>query len=235
MTAEGGRFTAIDAPLARFRQRLPLLPASSSAPPPLSTQPVRLGWSFNTPVNFVAQVWTGVPLTHPDGAALSLLAKMLRAAYLHREIREKGGAYGGMASYDAETGLFSCLSYRDPHLLRTLEVFIAAAEWGAKGGFSATDLEEALLAVFADLDRPLSPGGRGAQEFANWQQGLTLQLRQECRDRLLAVSRGDLMRVAELYLLKGRSQSAISVIASEEALLRANAEMKEQPFTLARI
>ncbi len=140
-----------------------------------------------------------------------------------------------MASYDAETGLFSCLSYRDPHLLRTLEVFVAAAEWGAKGGFSAADLEEALLAVFADLDRPLSPGGCGAQEFANWQQGLTLEIRQECRDRLLAVTRSDLMRVAELYLLEQRSQSAISVIAGEETLLRANAETKEQPFSLARI
>ena len=174
-------------------------------------------------------------MTHPDGAALSLLAKLLRAGYLHREIREKGGAYGGMANYDAETGLFSCLSYRDPQLLRTLEVFGAAAEWGAKGGFSAADLEEALLAVFADLDRPLSPGGRGAREFANWQQGLTLEIRQECRDRLLAVTRTDLMRVAGLYLLEGKKQSAVSVIAGEEALLRANAEGKENPFTIERI
>jgi Zn-dependent M16 (insulinase) family peptidase len=201
----------------------------------LAAHPVRLGWSYNTPVNFVAQVWTGVPLTHPDGAALSLLAKLLRAGYLHREIREKGGAYGGMASYDAETGLFSCLSYRDPQLLRTLEVFTAAAEWGANGGFSAADLEEALLAVFADLDRPLAPGGCGAREFANWQQGLTLEIRQECRDRLLAVTRPDLMRVAGIYLLDGKTQSAISVIAGEETLLRANAEGKENPFVIARI
>jgi hypothetical protein len=235
VTAEAGSFAAIDAPMARFRERLPILSASSHAPSPLSAQPVRLGWSFNTPVNFVAQVWTGVPLTHADGAALSLLAKLLRAGYLHREIREKGGAYGGMSSYDAESGLFSCLSYRDPHLLRTLEVFVAAAEWGARGGFSAADLEEALLAVFADLDRPLSPGGCGAQEFANWQQGLTLEIRQECRDRLLAVTRSDLMLVADRYLLAGRSKSAISVIAGEEALLRANAEGKESPFTIARI
>ena len=235
VTAEAGRFGAIDAPLGRFRQRLPTLAASSNTPPALAAHPVRLGWSFNTPVNFVAQVWTGVPLTHPDGAALSLLAKLLRSGYLHREIREKGGAYGGMANYDAETGLFSCLSYRDPQLLRTLEVFTAAAEWGASGGFSAADLEEALLAVFADLDRPLAPGGSGAREFANWQQGLTLQIRQECRERLLAVTRTDLMRVAGLYLLEGSKQSAISVIAGEETLLRANAEGKENHFTIARI
>lgn len=235
VTAEAGRFAAIDAPLAQFRQRLPVVAGKSRASAPLRVQPVRLGWSYNTPVNFVAQVWPGVALTHPDGAALSLLAKLLRAGYLHREIREKGGAYGGMASYDAESGLFSCLSYRDPHLLRTLDVFVAAAQWGASGGFSAADLDEALLAVFADLDRPLSPGGSGAQEFANWQQGLTLQVRQKCRDRLLAVTRSDLMRVAELYLLEGRAQSAISVIAGEETLLRANAEAKEHPFTIARI
>lgn len=235
VTAEAGRFAAIDAPLAHFRQRLPTLPANCVDPAPLRAKPVRLGWSYNTPVNFVAQVWPGVALTHPDGAALSLLAKLLRAGYLHREIREKGGAYGGMANYDAESGLFSCLSYRDPHLLRTLDVFVAAAEWGASGGFSAADLEEALLAVFADLDRPLSPGGSGSQEFANWQQGLTLEVRQAFRGRLLAVTRNDLMRVAELYLLEGRAQSAISVIAGEETLLRANAESKDLSFTIERI
>jgi Zn-dependent M16 (insulinase) family peptidase len=235
ITAEADGFAAIDPPLAHFRRRLPTLPARGNELAPLVAQPVRLGWSYNTPVNFVAQVWPGVALTHPDGAALSLLAKILRASYLHREIREKGGAYGGMASYDAESGLFSCLSYRDPQLLRTLDVFVAAAEWGASGGFSAADLEEALLAAFADLDRPLSPGGSGAQEFANWQQGLTLKIRQECRDRLLAVTRKDLMAVAGHYLLEGRAQSAISVIAGEETLLRANAEGKAPPFTIERI
>lgn len=235
VTAEAGGRGAIDGALAHFRNRLPHLPESRVTSPPLVAQSVRLGWSFNTPVNFVAQVWKGVPLTDPDGAALSLLAKLLRAGYLHREIREKGGAYGGMASYDAESGLFSCLSYRDPQLLRTLEVFTSAAEWGASGGFSTSDLEESLLAVFADLDRPLSPGGCGAQEFANLQQGLTLEIRQECRDRLLSVTRSDLMRVADLYLLSGQEVSAISVIASEDALLRANAETEGLPFTIERI
>lgn len=235
VTAEEGRFAAVDAPLARFRQRLPHHPVNGVTPPPHALQPVRLGWSYNTPVNFVAQVWRGVPFTHADGAALSLIAKLLRAGYLHREIREKGGAYGGMASYDVETGLFSCLSYRDPQLLRTLEVFADAAEWGAKGAFSDADLEEALLAVFADLDRPLAPGGSGAQEFANWQQGLTLEMRQEYRDRLLVVTRSDLMRVAEFYLVEGKGLSAVSVIASEDVLLRANAEGRGAPFTIERI
>ena len=235
VTAEAGCFVVIDSSLTQFRQRLPVGNGEVPTLPHLSAQPVRLGWIFNTPVNFVTQVWSGVPLTHPDGAALSLLAKLLRAGYLHREIREKGGAYGGMAGYDAESGLFSCLSYRDPHLLRTLDVFTAAVQWGADGEFSATDLEEALLAVFADLDRPLSPGGSGAQEFANRQQGLTLEVRQECRDRLLAVTRKDLMRVAGEYLLGGSGKSAVSVIAGEEALLKANQSAKDHPFTLARI
>jgi Zn-dependent M16 (insulinase) family peptidase len=64
---------------------------------------------------------------------------------------------------------------------------------------------------------------------------LTLEIRQACRDRLLAVTRTDLMRVADLYLREGKKHSAISVIAGEETLLRANAEGKDNPFTIERI
>ena len=81
---------------------------------------------------------------------------------------------------------------------------------------SAESLKEAILAVFSDLDKPLSPAGAGAQEFANLRQGMTLEMRNRMRAKLLTVDVAALSRVVQTYLQQG--QSAVSVLAGEAAL-----------------
>jgi hypothetical protein len=164
---------------------------------------------------------------------LTVLSKLLRAEFLHREIREKGGAYGGLASYSAEAGLFSLLSYRDPHILRTLNVYDQAIAWAVAGDYPEDSVKEAVLAVFSDLDKPLSPAGAGGQEFANIRQGMTLEMRNQMRQQLLSVNADALQRVARRYLLQG--QSATAVLAGEAALLEANEKLAEKSLELRKI
>jgi presequence protease len=194
-----------------------------------------LGWASSVPVSYVTRVFPTVPFAHEDSGGLMVLAKLLKAGFLHREIREKGGAYGGMASANPETGLLSLLSYRDPHLVRTLKVYDDAARWAVDGGFTEKDIQEAILAVFAEIDKPLSPGGRGFREFANIRQGLTRELRQELRRKVLATDRNALRRLAHTYLVERRQQSAVSVISGEDVLKKANAELGEEHLEIRRI
>ncbi|KXS47524.1 MAG: peptidase M16C associated domain-containing protein, partial [Marinobacter sp. T13-3] len=77
-------------------------------------------WLTSTQVNFCAKAYPTVPVDHPDAAALTVLGGFLRNGYLHRAIREKGGAYGGGAGQDSVTGVFRFFSYRDPRLGETL-------------------------------------------------------------------------------------------------------------------
>ncbi len=193
----------------------------------------RQGWIWSLPVNYVTRAFRAVPFNHPDSAALTVLSKLLRAEFLHREIREKGGAYGGLASYNSEGGIFSMLSYRDPHILRTLDIFEQAIDWAAGGEFSDESVKEAILAVFSDLDKPLSPAGAGAQEFANLRQGMTLKMRNRMRQQLLAVDAEAIKLVADKYLKPGGS--AVSVLAGEAALLQANEQLGEQALELQKI
>ena len=67
---------------------------------------------LHMPVNFAARAVRAVPMVHPDAPALQVAARLLTNGYLHREIREKGGAYGGGAFYDAAEGFFGFYSYR---------------------------------------------------------------------------------------------------------------------------
>lgn len=239
VASEGKAFPAVSDALGEFLESVPgqeILPGlRPSEGGRFESVSRNLGIAASVPVSYCARVFRCVPYAHPDTAGLLVLAKLLRSGYLHREIREKGGAYGGMAGHSAESGLFSMLSYRDPHIVRTLRVFDQAAEWAAAGRFEDEAVKEAILGVFSDLDTPRSPGGRAALEFGFRRQGLTRAMRQRLRDGVLAVERRDLARLADQYLLQGREGSAVAVMASQEALERANRELGPESLAIEKV
>jgi len=236
VTAEKEGFGVIEPALETFLAALsPGEQAGQNLQRPAPYDVKASGWIAPVPVAYVARVFPAVPLEHPDGAALMVLAKLLRGDYLHREIREKGGAYGGMANYDAQTGMFAMLSYRDPHVLRTLDVYRDAARWAADGNFASVDIKEAILGVFGQIDRPLSPKGKGLREFHYILQGWSPEARQAFRERILSVDADRLAAVARRYLIEGWETSAVSVVAGEDMLQEANSRPGGADLKLERI
>ena len=236
VVAEERYLTEIEGHLNGFLEALPAGGPATAAPRlPQAGGSRCSGWIAPVPVSYVARVFCTVPMSHPDAAGLMVLARLLRGGYLHREIREKGGAYGGMASYDATAGLLSLLSYRDPHLVRTLKVYRDAVHWAASGDFDSQQIQEAVLGVFSALDRPLSPAGKGAREFHYQLQRLTDEVRQEFRRRLLAVDAASLAALAQRYLADGWQASAVAVVSGEPQLQEANRLLSQETLTLGRI
>lgn len=219
LTAEQDQLDSASNAFTSFIQALPEGHVRANAAlEKVTPKAAQLGWATSIPVSYVTRCFRTIPYAHADAAALNVLATLLRANFLHREIREKGGAYGGMASNSSDGGIFCMLSYRDPHLERTLEVYTQALEWVESGAFGAQEIKEAVLSVFSSYDRPKAPSGRAAAEFACHLQGLTYSMRQQFRDNLLNVTHADLLRVARTYLNNPQSVQAISIISSEEKL-----------------
>ena len=102
-------------------------------------------WIANTQVNFCAKAFATVPIDHPDAAPLTILGGFLRNGYLHRAIREQGGAYGGGASQDSNTASFRFYSYRDPRLEQTLQDFDHAINWLLETDHDEEQLEQAIF------------------------------------------------------------------------------------------
>lgn len=195
---------------------------------------LREGWSTESAVNFVAAAFPTVRLEHADSAALAVIAKLLRSLYLHREIREKGGAYGGFALYSSEDGVFSLASYRDPHIVATLNVFDGAFGFLRSGGFSETDVKEAILQVCSEVDKPDPPGPAARKAFFRRVIGLSDDIRERFKQRLIGLSRREVMTAAEQYFGGGLNQCSVAVIGSEEKLREANAKLPE-PLALFKI
>ena len=175
-------------------------------------EPRRECWVVNSQVSFCAKAFPTVPAAHADAAALTVLAGYLRNGFLHRAIREQGGAYGGGASYDASTAAFRFFSYRDPRIAGTLEDFDASVAWMAEGTRSATaaaGLEEAILGVISALDKPGSPAGEAKQDFHNRRFGRDYAQRMAFRQAVLNVTLEDLRRVSACYLQADQASIAV--------------------------
>ncbi|KAL2918155.1 Mitochondrial presequence protease [Polyrhizophydium stewartii] len=168
---------------------------------PISPSHELRNYPMDLGVNYTARAFTGVPYTHHrDAASLKILASLLTTHYLHRELREKGGAYGGGARYSALEGVFSFMSYRDPpRAQRTLATLDAAVEWalGVAGRVGVEELEQAKLEAFRAMDRPVDAAHEGLAWF---QYGLDREILQAHRDELFKVTLQDVERVARMVL-----------------------------------
>ncbi|MGO1659728.1 MAG: insulinase family protein [Marinobacter sp.] len=169
----------------------------------------REAWLTSTQVNFCARAYSTVPIDHPDSAALTVLGGFLRNGYLHRAIREKGGAYGGGAAQDSVNGNFRFFSYRDPRLAETLEDFDEALVWLQETDHEYQELEESILGVIGQLDRPRSPAGAARHAFHNRLFGRSPEQRARFRERVLSVTLDDLKRVAATWLVPEKASTAV--------------------------
>ncbi len=211
-----------------FRATLAQLwPASSDATgfsnfaiPPVSEQ-VKQAWITNTQVNFCAKAYPTVPADHPDAAPLTVLGGFLRNGFLHRTIREQGGAYGGGASQDNTIAAFRFYSYRDPRLSETLADFDAALTWLQNTQHSAQSLEEAILGVVSSIDKPGSPAGEAKTTYQAELFGRTREKREQFRNRVVKVSIEDLQRVAATYLVPEKASFGLVSHAGQREKLEA--------------
>ena len=201
----------------------------------LENETPREGWSTSTAVSFVGQTFETVRMAHEDSPALSVISKILRSKYLHREIREKGGAYGGFAIYNTEDGLFSFGSYRDPHVVGTLDVFDRAAGFIRSGDYTDEDIKEAILQVCSDIDKPDSPGLAAKKALYRKIVSLSDKARKDFKKNLLLLTRLQIVRVANKYFDQTRNRQGVAVISGEEKLMEANEKLKDNPLMLYEI
>ncbi len=176
-------------------------------------QLVKQLWTTSTEVNFSSKAYPTVPSSHADAAALAVLGPFLRNGYLHRAIRETGGAYGGGGSHDSDTASFRFYSYRDPRLTDTLDDFDNSISWLQETTHGPRELEESILNVISGIDKPGSPAGEARSTFQAELFGRTAERRRAFRKKILEVSLEDLKRVGATYF--DPQKASIAVVTNE--------------------
>lgn len=151
-------------------------------------------------LNYCHAAWLAPKLGHPDCGPLMVLAEYLRNTYLHRALREEGGAYGSGASMHLSHGYFGMSSYRDPRLAGTYADFDRAARVAIDMPIDPEHLDEAIISVMQGLDKPGAPRERASGALNRALCGIDLSMRASLRASVLGACSEDLRRVAGAYL-----------------------------------
>lgn len=168
------------------------------------------------PVNFAAKSVSTIYYCHSHFPSLRIMARLITSKFLHPHIREKGGAYGSGLTL-SPSGVLNFFSYRDPNSSATFDIFEQANEWVSQNSFTDKDIEEAKLGVFQTVDAPIPPGSKGMRKFLYGIDDLLLQMH---RSALMAVTRQDIVDVAETYLgQKSQSKCGRALLGPKNEVL----------------
>ena len=231
LTAEERGLTTMFDNLTPIVEKFPSGSLTESIKPP-RLEPVDRGVVIPAQVSYVAQALQAPSYGHSDTAALMVASRYLSNGYLYKQIRVQGGAYGGMSSYDPLVGVFSFLSYRDPHILRTLKVYDDAIMALNQQNISQEDLDKAVIGTIGVMDRPMDPSNNGYTAMIRHLSGLTDAYRQTLRDEILAMTINKLGEASVCFLDKARESSSIAVFSSEEQLQSVNVALEGNKLLL---
>lgn len=166
------------------------------------------------PVAFTSLGMRTVSYRDPHSPMLFIAAELMKNLILHKEIREKGGAYGGGASYTPSTGNFHFYAFRDPHLQSSIDAFYLAIEKIGNQEFNDRELEEAKLGILQTLDAPVPPGNRAMVAYSWLKAGRTPALREAFRKAVMLAKPNEVAKAVQEHLA-GKKGTLVSFLGKE--------------------
>jgi len=154
-----------------------------------------------------------------------VLKALLRTVYLWDRVRVKGGAYGSSLSFDLYTGDLSLVSYRDPNLVETLEIYDDIPEFLSQLEIPADEFEKIVIGCAGKIDPPLTPDRKGALAKTEHLTGLTQELKQQRLEELLSTQMTDIRGYAPIFE-KIRDQGTICALGNEGKIKKSSSHFK---------
>ncbi len=173
-------------------------------------------------IQYVARAGNFIKAGLDYTGALRVLKVILSYDYLWNNIRVKGGAYGCMCGF-AQDGNGYFVSYRDPGLKETDEVYAKVADYVETFTADEREMTKYIIGTISSMDTPLTPSAKGARSFAAYLGGFTLEKMQKDRDAVLEVSQKAIQNLAPIVRAIYKADN-ICVIGNENKI-KENAEL----------
>lgn len=167
-------------------------------------------------IQYVAKTGDFVCEGYEYTGALRLLRIILSYDYLWINVRVKGGAYGCMNTF-LRSGESYFVSYRDPNLSDTLDVYDRIPEYIKSFSPDERDMTKYIIGTFSALDTPMNPEAKGSRSLSAYLEGITYEQIQKERNEILNAQPEDIRRLADLVeaVLK---KDSICVIGNENMI-----------------
>ena len=167
-------------------------------------------------IQYVAKTGDFICEGYEYTGALRLLRIILSYDYLWINVRVKGGAYGCMNTF-LRSGESYFVSYRDPNLSDTLDVYDRIPEYIKSFSPDERDMTKYIIGTFSALDTPMNPEAKGSRSLSAYLEGITYEQIQKERNEILNAQPKDIRRLADLVeaVLK---KDSICVIGNENMI-----------------
>jgi len=221
VTIDASGFDRIEPRLRRLLRAMPEIPVSSTEMSktdwPVRSEPVFEGLTIPSQVNYVGKGADLKELGYGFHGSALAITRYIRNAWLWDRIRVQGGAYGAFCLLDRISGVLTFVSYRDPNLIQTLDIFDRSARFLENETLTDDELTKSIIGAIGDLDGYRLPDAKGFVSMARYLTGDTESLRQQMRDELLGATVSDFKKMAGV-LGEMAEKGVVKVLGSSSAM-----------------
>lgn len=174
------------------------------------------GFKTSSKVQYVARAGNFIDQGVDYTGALHILKVILSYDYLWQNVRVKGGAYGCMSSFNRlGDGYF--VSYRDPNLEKTNEIYEGITEYLRQFDVSDRDMTKYIIGTISNIDQPMNPAAKGDRSLNLYMNHVSKEMIEKERKEILDATQEDIRKLADVVdaVLKANQ---LCVIGSEEKI-----------------
>jgi Zn-dependent M16 (insulinase) family peptidase len=181
------------------------------------------GMTIPSQVNYVGKGVNLYKKGYRFHGSASVVSRYLRNAWLWEKVRVQGGAYGAFSSFDRLSGILAFVSYRDPNLVKTLDIFDKSAHFLKNLELSEDELTKAIIGTIGDIDQYHLPDAKGYLSLVRYLSRETDEDRQRMREEILDSAQANFRSFGEV-LEEVMAEGLVKVLGSEQAIEAASAQ-----------
>ena len=174
------------------------------------------GFKTSSKVQYVARAGNFIDQGVEYTGALQILKVILSYDYLWQNVRVKGGAYGCMSSFNRlGDGYF--VSYRDPNLEKTNEIYEGITDYLRTFDVSDRDMTKYIIGTISNINQPMNPVAKGDRSLNLYMNHVSKEMIEKEREQILDATQEDIRKLADIVeaVLKANQ---LCVIGGEEKI-----------------
>ena len=191
------------------------------------TVPLSQGRTIASDVFFTALGFETTCYADEMSPALCVLGSLLGNIHLHKEVRERGGAYGSGCKINPNFGTGYFFGYRDPNLSLTVKAFANAIDKAKRKNYTTQELVDAKLSFIQKLDVPIYPGQKAIHTYALMRQHKGIDVRSKFR-QMVTVADTDQIEKAAIYLEAQMKKGVLCAFGSQNLFDKENPKLKTE-------
>ncbi|OAY39086.1 presequence protease 1, chloroplastic/mitochondrial [Manihot esculenta] len=223
LTADGKNLENTEKFVGKFLDLLPSNSVAETATWNARISPENEAIVIPTQVNYVGKAANIYDTGYQLSGSAYVISKHISNTWLWDRVRVSGGAYGGFCDFDTHSGVFSFLSYRDPNLLKTLNVYDGTGDFLRELEMDDDTLTKAIIGTIGDVDAYQLPDAKGYSSLLRYLMGITEEERKMRREEILSTSLKDFKEFADA-IDAVKNKGVVVAVASSEDVEAANNE-----------